>query len=63
MSIRDYSNVPDHLVPEWVRNLRERNRDIARQRILFLQEWEKEKPKWTAKVEKERREERKLWEK
>ncbi len=50
MSIRDCSNLPDHLIPQWVLLSRERSREIDRRRLEFLKEWEKEKPKWTALV-------------
>jgi hypothetical protein len=41
MSIRDFSNVRDELVPEWVRNSRERSRDRDRDRRQHLAEEER----------------------
>ena len=38
MAIRDCSNLPDYLIPEWVKHSRERSREIARRRQKFLKE-------------------------
>jgi hypothetical protein len=39
MAIRDCSNVPNHLVPEWVRASRERKRETQRQHAFAKRDW------------------------
>jgi hypothetical protein len=41
MAIRDCSNMPDTMVPNWVRKSRERKRQIAKKYEFACEDWKR----------------------